>query len=421
MFPDALSLIAYTVLFIAVMLLTMRRPAYGVCALIVTAPLAFYQITGPTMMTLGKCTIAAIALGLYARSGSYAQLRSPVARSFVLAALAVVAATLLSIVVARYPDSVIRETLKALEYAVVFILAFAAYRSDPDSKLIGATVVVMTFAVCAASLAQEFIGAPSVLLMNGHPTPRIAGPLEGPNQLAGYLDISLALLFAFAVQSRRRMLFAALFVAALTDVLTFSRGGMAGGVAAVIATAFAGGRSRRAIAATAAGALSGAIVAAGWGFLAHTFGLARFWDLSASAYAGGVGTRPQLWRAALALWRAHPLLGVGAGNFEIEASSTHLTNAHTHANSLYLQSLVEGGIPLLLANAWVLVLSFMTFARNAARSPLVAGAFGASVGLAVHQTVDLLIFYPKVGTWWWIVLALGAASLGVRRVTEPAA
>jgi len=56
--------------------------------------------------------------------------------------------------------------------------------------------------------------------------------------------------------------------------------------------------------------------------------------------------------------------------------------AHTHANSLYLQSLVEGGVPLLLANLYLLALGIVSFGRRAARSPLAAGAFGATLALA---------------------------------------
>jgi hypothetical protein len=32
------------------------------------------------------------------------------------------------------------------------------------------------------------------------------------------------------------------------------------------------------------------------------------------------------------------------------------------------------------------------------------------MGLALHQIVDLLIFYPKIGGMWWILLALGACA-----------
>jgi O-antigen ligase len=80
---------------------------------------------------------------------------------------------------------------------------------------------------------------------------------------------------------------------------------------------------------------------------------------------------------------------------------------------LYLQSLVEGGIPLFAATLWLVFTSIGTFVRKRMESPFVVAAFAASVALALHQVVDFLTFYPKVGGEWWIVLALGAAELAV--------
>jgi O-antigen ligase len=131
---------------------------------------------------------------------------------------------------------------------------------------------------------------------------------------------------------------------------------------------------------------------------------------------GAVGRRSQLWGAAWALWKTHPWLGIGAGNFELELKVAGVTGVRTHANSLYLQALAEGGVPLFAATLLTVYASLRTFARGPLREPLVLGALAASIGLALHQIVDLLVFYPKVGEFWWIVLALGAAR---RSACEP--
>jgi hypothetical protein len=39
------------------------------------------------------------------------------------------------------------------------------------------------------------------------------------------------------------------------------------------------------------------------------------------------------------------------------------------------------------------------------------GALAASVALALHQVVDYLVFYPKVGGAWWLLLGIAAAAL----------
>jgi O-antigen ligase len=305
---------------------------------------------------------------------------------------------------------------------MLFCVAVAAFRLDPDRRALRNVFFANAILVAALALAQEAIGAPSALLINGHVTPRIAGPLEGPNQLAGFFDIVLPVVFALAIDEPSPIAYAALALIACTDVLTFSRGGALGAVAAIAAVLYLYRRpARAALISLGSGIAAGALVALGWGIAAHSFGIFRLWNFDESSYAGGVGTRTELWNAAIKLWRQHPLLGVGAGNFEIEIPRTGLRGVRTHANSLYLQSLVEGGIPMLAATLWLVYTTISTFARQRLGSPFVVAAFAASVALALHQVVDLLTFYPKVGGEWWLVLGLGAAELAVAAQVRRAA
>jgi len=140
-------------------------------------------------------------------------------------------------------------------------------------------------------------------------------------------------------------------------------------------------------------------------------------------YAGGVGTRSQLWHAAFSLWRHHPLFGVGAGNFEFEIGTVGPKNIRTHANSLYFQTLAEQGVVGFCAMLWLTIKSVQSvWQSGVASNPLVVGALGASVALALHQTVDLLVFFPKIGGWWFVVLGIGIAAQSLNRPNElPAA
>ena len=136
---------------------------------------------------------------------------------------------------------------------------------------------------------------------------------------------------------------------------------------------------------------------------------ARFFS-TGEGLPGTVGGRWELWRAAWRLWRQHPLLGIGAGNFELELGRAGLPGVRTHANSLFLQSLVEGGVPLLCAWLYTFGAAIVSFARGPFRQPLVAGALGAAIGLGLHHTVDFMIFFPKFGLMFWAAMALGAAG-----------
>jgi O-antigen ligase len=419
---DPISLILYAAFFIAVTLATMRRPIYGLSTLIFVQPFAYWQYIFDTTVTLPKVALFAVLLGLIVYPDAFVPLSAGAPRRVLIAGIFVLLATVLSYAQAMYHEPAILECLKALEYVMLFCVAVAAFRLDPDRRALRNVFFANAILVAALALAQEAIGAPSALLINGHVTPRIAGPLEGPNQLAGFFDIVLPVVFALAIDEPSPIAYAALALIACTDVLTFSRGGALGAVAAIAAVLYLYRRpARAALISLGSGIAAGALVALGWGIAAHSFGIFRLWNFDESSYAGGVGTRTELWNAAIKLWRQHPLLGVGAGNFEIEIPRTGLRGVRTHANSLYLQSLVEGGIPMLAATLWLVYTTISTFARQRLGSPFVVAAFAASVALALHQVVDLLTFYPKVGGEWWLVLGLGAAELAVAAQVRRAA
>ena len=48
------------------------------------------------------------------------------------------------------------------------------------------------------------------------------------------------------------------------------------------------------------------------------------------------------------------------------------------------------------------------------------GALAATIGFALHQIIDDLVFYPKVGVMWWIVLGIASARVAASVTTSPA-
>lgn len=418
---DPLAAIAFAAVFVAVALLAARRPAYALAAFILLVPFALYRDVLGTTITLPKVALVGIIAGLTAFRGIPALLRArPAARLLLLTAI-VFGATALSVLQATYAHPALRETFKAFEHLLLFGAAYACFRLDRDETVLRWAIVVVTALVALLALSQELLGAPSGLYFNNEIIPRIAGPLEGPNQLAGYLEISIAMLGAFACARPSKPVAFALGLAAFADVLTFSRAGIVGGAIAVLALAIVYRRQAVALVAPlASGIALGAIVAGLWSEAVRAPGGAPSIDpfsrhtLTGTSYAGGVGSRGELWRAAFAMLRTHWALGVGAGNYELLLPTVGLKNVRTHSNSLYIQAWVEGGIPLLLATLALVYASIATFVRTARSSPFIAGALAASIALALHQIVDYLVFYNKVADWWWVVLALGAAAVASR-------
>ena len=222
----------------------------------------------------------------------------------------------------------------------------------------------------SSSAPQSFRGSP--------------GLLEGPNQLSAYCEIAVAALGAWALVRRTLLLDVALGLAVFADVLTFSRAGWFALAVVAAVLALAGGkRAWTALKPGFAGLVAGAAGAAVWGIYARTPGVLRA-SLESSSYAGGVGNRDELWHAAWKMWLAHPILGVGAGNFELLLPAYGLFGIRTHANSWYLQALAEGGLLLLAATLLLIAAIVVPFARGGVRRLRDAVAVGPR-GTRLHD------------------------------------
>ena len=427
---DPLTLVLFALALALALVLTLRRPALGVAFLIVALPFDFSRDAGHTTLTLAKAVLIGVAAALVLRRPSLAVLRSRGALAVGAGAVAIALATGLSIHAADYREPAIRESLKALQYLTLFAVTALALGSDPDDAVLRRAIPLTAAAVSLLALGQLVLGAPSGVWFSGNVIPRIAGPLEGPNQLSAFLGLALPVVLAIALESGdRRLARTTLALGVATLLLTLSRAGVVAGLSALVLVFCLMPRSL-----AAAGARRGALVAVGAGVasglailslivvsLTHSFSilqgvLGHFGTVTEVEHAGGVGNRSILWHAAIALWHRHPLLGVGAGNFELEIGRVGPAGVRTHANSLYLQALAEGGVVLLLATVGSVAATLVVLGRAARRRPeaLVAGAFCGLAALAAHQIFDLLVFYPKVGDLAWVLTAVAVARIARR-------
>jgi O-antigen ligase len=421
---DPLALLAYLALFGATAFLANRRPVYAAAALIATTPFALYRDLFEVTLTLNKVALVAALCGLGWRAAgkrldvSGARAVLPIA----IALVALVVLTGITIAQAAHPDAVVRETFKAAQYAGLALVAFLAWRNDPDERPIRYALAATTAVVAVVALAQEYSGAPSVLRAGNDLVPRIAGALEGPNQLAGFLGLALPLAFAFTLS--RTVLpgeAPAIALGLVALIFTLSRGGTAAALAGIV-LAVAGsplGNFRRLIPiAFLTGFLAFDLLAATGVARGHAWSalFSHMLSASESAQPGGVGRRSELWQAALVLWNEHPWLGIGAGNYEYAVGSL-VPGVRTHANNAYLQALAEGGIPLAAATAAALLAPLVLFARDARKSSLILGALASCTAFALHQGVDDLLFFPKVGGLFFIIVGLAAGEIARLRAT----
>jgi O-antigen ligase len=409
---DPVSALLYAAIVGMVVYLVQLRSWWAVCAIVASTPFAAYRDVGPTLLTLPKAILLASAFGLLVSRGDDTRWNRP-SILLLAGALAIAGGDAVSIVQARVPEAAVRETLKMLQYALTFTVVAIAMRRRPFELPVRITIALTSALVSLLAIGELFTGVHSSLLLAGQVFPRIAGPLEGPNQLSGYLGLMIPLQLAFVLLRRSTIAERIALVAAIAAlVLSFSRSGLlACLVAAAVLVAIAPAARRRLALVTLTAGLGIGILLTGFmsAALARDIALfGRYAELSEAEHPGGVGLRSQLWAAAMQIWREHPLLGIGAGNFELALPQAGVEGVRTHANSIYLQSLAEGGLPLFAAWMYTVSAAIWSFARGPLREPFVAGALAATIGFALHQTVDDLVFYPKVGILFWSVLALGA-------------
>jgi len=415
------GIVVYAAIFAIVAIATARKPVYAVVALLLLDPFAYSQSVGITTLTLSKIALVGAIAGLIVRKMPVRALTAAPVTRLAFAVLFVAAATGLSILHAAFRTPAERETLKWIEYAVILSVCAIAFYEDRDERVIRWAVLVVTAIVIALSVPELYLGAHSGLIIAHNEVPRIAGPLEGPNQLAAYLGVMLPVLLAYTLLEGRR--WPEIFVIAggiLATLMTFSRGGVVALALSLLLVAFLCARSPAARIAFGSAAVAVLAAAAlGWRLVAAGIGLVTTGPHHHVEIQGGLGTRRDLWRAAIQLWRAHPMWGIGAGNYELEVGKVLGAPIKTHTNSFYLQSLVEGGPLLLCAALFLIYCSVGSFVRRA-QTPLTVAALAASTALAVHFILDLLVFYPKVGMAWMILLGVAAADAALKG-RQPAA
>jgi hypothetical protein len=128
-------------------------------------------------------------------------------------------------------------------------------------------------------------------------------------------------------------------------------------------------------------------------------------------------TRFELWRAALSLWREHPLTGVGPDNFRrlyAGVLGSRPIDERIRANNLYLGTLVELGL-LGFATLAVVISLLARRALPALRATGVAerlAAVGPAVGLGallLHGLVDDVFHANATAILFWVLAGLVAA------------
>ena len=261
---------------------------------------------------------------------------------------------------------------------------------------------------------------------------RAAGLVGDANELAAGLVVGGALAAGFALRRRttpgmRTALLLAAGVCVLGIFLSLSRGGLVAlGAALIAAVLLARGRRRRQ-------ALAGAMAVVALCLVYFTMFASLPARERVTDVGGGTG-RVDLWTVGWRMVEAHPLKGIGAGNFPVASIHYLLRPGATQrddfiittpkvAHNTVLEILAETGVPgaalflgIVAAALWSLLAAARRFER--AGDPDMGVLCRALMVGTVGYLVAGLFISANYSKLLWLLLALGPALLAVSRRAE---
>ena len=299
-------------------------------------------------------------------------------------------------------------------------IAYSAISSRRDLKLVLAAIVFGAILAATFGILQP----PSLSLSD-----RATGTVGDPNELAAALLVGLAVGAGFAVArgSSWPLRLGGLLAVPLCAAgifLSVSRGGLIALGITLAAGTVASGRWRVAVT-----ALFVTLVAGGVLYFTQVAPLpARERVLTAD---GGSG-RSEIWKVGLRIVRAHPVKGIGAGNFEHAAAHYVLQSGVIHASNLvfssdpkaahntYLQILTEMGVLGLLLFLTVIIVCLGCALRAAnlwmCQKDVTMEALARAVLLAlIGLLVADFFISAEYSKLLWTLLGLCPAMLAIAR------
>lgn len=244
--------------------------------------------------------------------------------------------------------------------------------------------------------------------------PRLLGPLFGVNHLASLMSIAVPVAAALGLTARGLPRLGWFLVAAATAgvaMLTGSRGGVVGLIAALVVAAALvliqrRGETKSLAVSLPAGIIAGCVVVLLAAFTAGT--VARELQRTTLDELQDPRSKYQVWGDAMPLVTENAWLGIGRGAFEPAFTPYSPTSFSTYgyAENTYLQILLDWGIPAALVLGFLLVAATATAAKRWRKGPIEAAVIGSLAGLAVHEIADFSLEVPAVA-----MIAIVSASI----------
>jgi len=249
---------------------------------------------------------------------------------------------------------------------------------------------------------------------------RAFGLFPDPHMMAFFLGLILPISFSFYLLGRKRKLklLAVCFLLFVVLLLTFSRGGYLGILAAIgvilfLTRRFLAERKKLLI-------LIGFVLALLILFVFAQPVLGRF--LSAFSFSENSSlNRLQIWQDSWQVFLSHPILGVGLGNYSREIDPLTSYRSPITSHNLYLDILSESGLFglavwlfLILGTLYQLlktVKKTVTIKTDNIFPALGIGLIGSLCYFIVHSFFETSVFNPVISAFLMIILGLASAVI----------
>jgi tetratricopeptide (TPR) repeat protein len=287
------------------------------------------------------------------------------------------------------------ELLKGVAYLLAFVTALRIARQREGVRFVAGAIVVSGIVLAASALLHPAFGAHKLFGVyepEGGISERHLAPLMNPNNLAGYLNVSLCLALAAALAPEpylpRVITGTVALLLGATQVWVASRGGVVAmglGVVVVIAIERLA-RSRPQGAVATLSLITGLVTAAG-----ATFIVLGGSDEASTELLDADVSKLKMFASAMRMLPAVPIFGCGRGAFEsafpaFRTSVGHMTFAYPE--NVVAQWILEWGLPVSLMGLAAIAFALRPSAVLA-RSTTAAGAWAAIIAITVQNLGDL--------------------------------
>ena len=340
-----------------------------------------------------------------------------------MAAFAAVIAAQIIFHLSQYQYVTRVEASKYLTYALLAFVASQVYRGEREIRGFLVALTVFGGAVALFAVIQDLSSNGAIYWLR---VPREGGAIFGPyvnrNHYAGLMEMLTAIPLVLGLSRRystgQRALFALSSILMAGSVfLSGSRAGAATVLAQMLLVALLLGRKRRGAAAlwTSAAVFVGVVALLFW--LNGSGLLDRFTPVRVhDELSGG---RLAISRDALRMWKHHPILGFGLGNFA--NFYPHYRSFYTdffvnEVHNDYVQLLVETGVVGFAAGMWFVVVLLWRGMKGWLRAEgEPAGAqlacFVACAGILVHSFADFNLHIPANAALFYVLAMVTTVNL----------